>query len=196
MRRLLQAVLRRGGWGVADQAFSSLTNFAVGVVVAKLLGPRDFGAFSLAFASYLVVLGASRALSTEPLTIRYSHQLDRWRPATRGATGVAFALGAAAAVICALASALVGGAVGSAYLALAATLPGLLLQDAYRLSFFAGERGRSAFINDVVWASLLLPAFAVLIATQSVTVFTATFVWGATATGAGLFGLLQSRAVP
>ena len=55
----MRQIARRAGWGVADQALSSLTNFAVGVFVARQLGPTEFGAFSLAFATYLLALNAS-----------------------------------------------------------------------------------------------------------------------------------------
>ena len=46
-----QAV-RRLGWGVADQAVSSLTNFAVSIYVVRTLGATQFGAFSLAYVTY------------------------------------------------------------------------------------------------------------------------------------------------
>ena len=55
-------VVRQLGWGVADQAMSSLTNFGIGIYVARSLGIQEFGAFSLAFATYLIVLfGLPRA---------------------------------------------------------------------------------------------------------------------------------------
>jgi hypothetical protein len=41
----------RLGWGIADQAVSSITNFALGIVVARSLGAADFGASSLAWVT-------------------------------------------------------------------------------------------------------------------------------------------------
>ena len=38
------------GWAIADQAFSSLTNFALGLVVERETDAAGFGAFSLGFA--------------------------------------------------------------------------------------------------------------------------------------------------
>ena len=58
----------RLGWGLADQAVSSITNFALGIVVARSLGPTEFGAFSLAWVTYGVALNLSRGLATDPLT--------------------------------------------------------------------------------------------------------------------------------
>ena len=43
--RLPRQAVRRLGWGVADQAVSSLTNFAVSIYVARTLGAVQFGAF-------------------------------------------------------------------------------------------------------------------------------------------------------
>jgi O-antigen/teichoic acid export membrane protein len=63
----------RFGWGLADQAVCSLTNFALSILVARSVHPEDFGAFTLAFAVYLFVLGLSRALGTDPLAVRFSN---------------------------------------------------------------------------------------------------------------------------
>ncbi|HET7017513.1 MAG TPA: hypothetical protein VFI65_26560, partial [Streptosporangiaceae bacterium] len=45
----LRGLGSRFGWGLADQAVSSLTNFAVSLYVARTLGAVQFGAFSLAY---------------------------------------------------------------------------------------------------------------------------------------------------
>ena len=42
-RRLRSHAVRRLGWGVADQAVSSLTNFAVSIYVVHALGAAQFG---------------------------------------------------------------------------------------------------------------------------------------------------------
>jgi hypothetical protein len=47
-----RAIAARMSWGLADQAVSSLSNFAVGLVVARALGAVDFGIFALAWATY------------------------------------------------------------------------------------------------------------------------------------------------
>src|SRR5918999_2161747 len=89
-----RAATARLGWGLADQAVSSITNFALGIVVARSLGAAGFGAFSLAWVSYGVILNVSRGLATDPLTVRYSGPLDdRWRSAAGRAASTATALG-------------------------------------------------------------------------------------------------------
>ncbi len=57
-----------------------------------------------------------------------------------------------------LAGLAIGGAAGSAFVALGLVLPALLLQDSWRFAFFAAGQGRKAFSNDMVWALTLVPA--------------------------------------
>src|SRR5437764_6373982 len=64
--------VRRLGWGLADQALSSMTNFALAILVARSVSTSALGAFGLAFTTYTITLGATRALCQEPLTVCYS----------------------------------------------------------------------------------------------------------------------------
>src|SRR5215469_12780935 len=94
--RVVAQPTRRLGWGVADQAVSSLTNFAVVILVARSLGAVQFGAFTLAYVTYAFALNASRGLATEPLMIRFSGvDVAEWRRATAGCTGTAVVVGVA-----------------------------------------------------------------------------------------------------
>src|ERR671925_156485 len=181
--------------GVADQALSSVVNLAVGALVARALSPASFGAFGLAFSTYLIVLGACRALVAEPLVARFSARDDAdWGSATRAATGAALALGIFVGVGCVLAGLASGGVFGEALLALGVVLPGLVLQDTWRFAFFAAGRGRQAFVNDLAAAGAL-PALAALSeTTHMVGLFV--LAWGAAGTCAALVGALQARLVP
>ena len=190
------AVLRLG-WGVADQAMSSLTNFAVSIYVVHVLGAAQFGAFSLAYVTYSFALTASRGLATDPLMVRFSGtDVPTWRRAVADCTGTAAAVGFAAGVCVLAAAAVLGGSVRAAFLALGLTLPGLLLQDSWRYSFFALGRGRQAFLNDTVWAVVLVPALVFLRVTGNANVFWFVFAWGAAAAVAAAAGPLQARVVP
>ena len=91
---------------------------------------------------------------------------------------------------------MLSGVVGSAFLALGLTLPGLLLQDSWRYSFFALGRGSRAFVNNTVWALTLIPALVVLRATHHADVFWVVFAWGITATIAAAVGPIQARVIP
>src|ERR1700679_3150704 len=156
--RLVRQIGKRLSWGVADQAVSSLTNFAVSIYVARVLGAAQLGAFSLAFVTYGFLLNASRGLATDPLLVRYSgvdHAI--WRQAVAKCTGTAASVGLVAAACTLVAAALMHGTTRAGFLALGLTLPGLLLQDSWRFSFFAAGRGLQAFLNDLVWAVVLIP---------------------------------------
>ena len=176
---------------------STLTNFLLSIFVARTLGATQFGAFSLAYLTFGFALNASRGLSIEPLLIRFSGtDLRTWRRAARGCTGTALLVGLAAGA-CALAAApLVGGTTGLAFIALGLTLPGLLLQDSWRYSFFALGRGHHAFINDTVWAAIQIPLLVFLKMSGHANVFWFVLAWGVAGNVAAAIGSLQARVVP
>jgi O-antigen/teichoic acid export membrane protein len=188
-------VALRAGWGVADQALSSIVNLAVGALVARAVSPSSFGAFGLVFSTYLIVLGACRALVAEPLVVRFSARQDEeWRSATRAATGAALALGVVVGAFCVLVGLASGGVFGGALLALGVVLPGLVLQDTWRFAFFAAGCGRRAFVNDLC-AAVALPALVALSeTTHAVGLFV--LAWGAAGTCAALVATLQARVAP
>lgn len=195
--RLVRQASRRLTWGIADQAMSSMTNFLLSIYVARTLGAEQFGAFSLAYVTYGFAINASRGLAVEPLLVRFSGtDLRTWRRAAADSTGTALVVGLAAGA-CALATApLVRGSTGLAFLALGLTMPGLLLQDSWRYSFFALGRGHHAFVNDTIWAVLLLPSLALLKITGHANVFWFVLAWGLTGTVGAAIAPLQGRFVP
>jgi len=189
--------LLRAGWGAADQAFSSLTNFALGILIARTVSADDFGAFSLAFATYTIILNVARAAATTPLIVRYSGlEPDAWRPGARAAMGMSFTIGLASGAACLLVGLVAGGALREAFVALGLTMPGLIVQDSWRFAFFSTGHGTRAFANDVVWAIVLFPAFALLTATGRVTVFWPVVAWGGAATVAAVLGARQAGLLP
>ena len=104
LRRLRNQVLRLG-WGVADQAVSSVTNVAMVLYVAHSVGAAQFGAFSLAYVTYSFVLNASRGLTSDPLMVRFSGaDLPTWRRAVANCSGTAAAVGLVAGAVCACGS--------------------------------------------------------------------------------------------
>jgi hypothetical protein len=185
------------GWGVADQALSSLTNFALGLVVARSVSADAFGAFSVALATYLLALGASRGLGSEPFVVRYSAAREDER--LRGsswATGVALLVGILLGTASCLAGLLTSGPTGSALVALGITLPGLLLQDAWRYCYVAAGRSRDAFLNDLAWVLLMVPLFAMELSFGSGSGSRLLFLWGLSGTAAGVIAVARERLLP
>jgi O-antigen/teichoic acid export membrane protein len=176
---------------------ATLSNFVLTIFVARTLGAVQFGAFSLAYVTYGFAINASRGLSVEPLLIRFSGTgLRTWRRAAAGCTGTALVVGLAAGACALVAGRLVGGTTGLAFLALGLTLPGLLLQDSWRYSFFALGRGHHAFINDTIWAAIQIPLLVFLKLSGHASVFWFVFAWGVAAAVAAAIGSLQAGVAP
>ena len=175
----------------------SVSNAAVSFYVARELGATQFGAFSLAYVTYSFALTASRGLATDPLLVRFSGtHLVIWRRAVARCTGTALVTGLLTGACALVATAVLGGAPGRAFLALGLVLPGLLLQDSWRYSFFALGRGNQAFINDTIWTLTLVPPLLFLRITHHNTVFWFIIAWGAAAMVAACVGPLQARVIP
>jgi len=188
---------RRVFWGFADQALSSLTNFILAIAVARSAGTTAFGVFSLVFATYLVCLSLSRAVATEPLSVRYSAVgPDDWRRGTGAATGTALVVGAIAGFACLIGGFVIGGSAGTTLAVLGVGLPLLLLQDAWRYAFFATRRGAAAFGNDMLWAIVLGAGLVVLMVEDVASMDAFIAVWAIGAGVGAFFGVIQSGVVP
>jgi hypothetical protein len=87
-----------------------------------------------------------------------------------------------------------GGATGGGLAILGLTILPLLLQDAWRFAFFASGDGRSAFINDLVWAIMLVPA--VVWANGQSGLDAWIVAWAVAGGTGGLFGIWQARLWP
>jgi len=191
----IRGIAGRLSWGLGDQAVSSMTNFIVGVFVARELGVAAFGIFSLAWVTYGVLLNVSRGLATDPLVVRYSGvSTEEWRYATARAAGTAVAVGGVFAVVSALVGLAIGGTLGSAFVALAVVAPGMLLQDSWRFAFFAAGQGHKAFLNDIVWAAAMIPLL--LLAASHGTVWGFVLAWGGASLLAAGGGILQTGLLP
>ncbi|MFE2104959.1 hypothetical protein ACFXAF_03640 [Kitasatospora sp. NPDC059463] len=190
-----RGVAGRLSWGLADQAVSSMTNFAVGVFVARSLGVTAFGVFSLAWLTYGLVLNVARGLATDPLMVRFSGVPEAlWRSAAARSSGTALVIGSSLGAGCLLVGLGLGGRIGPAFVSLGLALPALLLQDSRRFAFFAAGAGRKAFTNDLVQGVALVPAMVVAARVGTVAAFL--LAWGAAAAVAAGYGFLQSGIRP
>ncbi|MDQ6797047.1 MAG: hypothetical protein M3011_03300, partial [Actinomycetota bacterium] len=188
---------RRVTWTVVDQALSSLTNFGIGVVAARQAGALEFGAFSIAFTTYLFVLGLSRSVCTDPLVVRFSVEgTPGRREATKASIGAALTLSVPVAVVCALVALAFHGALRVSMLALAVSIPGLLVQDSVRFAFFAMGRPARAAANDLLWAVGQVAAFAALLLLTDPSPAVLLSAWGLAATMAAVAGPFQAGLCP
>jgi O-antigen/teichoic acid export membrane protein len=196
-RNAVRRAATRVGWGLGDQAVSSLTNFICAAVAAHLLSPAQLGAFSLAYVTYAVALNCSRGLATDPLMVRLGGaDPPAWRTAVRQCTGLALVVGLGTGTIAVLAGLLVSAPTRGALIALGIILPTLLLQDSWRYAFFVAGRGQVALRNDLVWAAVLVLALMALAASEDRTAFWFLLAWGGAAAVAAVFGLRQASLAP
>ena len=111
----LDGLAVRAAWGVGDQVFSSLTNLALNILIARSLGASAFGAFSLAFSIFVIAISISRALTSEPLVVLFSNssQLE-WARGTVKASGLSVLIGVIVGSLCVLAAQFMTGDLRSA----------------------------------------------------------------------------------
>ena len=161
-RRLTGQRGRRLGWGVADQAVSSLTNFAVVLYLVRVVGAAQFGAFSLAYVAYGFFLSASRGLATGPLQVRFSGtDLPTWRRAVASCTGTAAVAGLVAGACVLAAAALLGRRRQGRFPRARPDAAGLLLQDSWR--YRSSRWDAAARHSSTTWSGRWpLPALVLL----------------------------------
>lgn len=187
----------RAGWGLADQGLSSLSNLAVGVLIARSSSVADFGVYALAFGGYTIALNVSRAVATEPLAVRHSgDRTPTWQKAVRASTATALLAGIAAMIVVLGIAAVPGIPSRGVLIAFAVTMPGLLLQDAWRWAFFVVGEGRRAFLNDLIWLLAMGAIFGGLYLTGTASAFSLTLGWGLGAVVAAVAGRFQSGLLP
>lgn len=180
---------RRRALVLADQAASSLSNVVVAVLVARSFpdetGP--FAAFGLALMVFQFLVGCVRALVFEPVLVVHSDRSQDDRAAlVPDYLGSTLTVSAAVAFAVGVASAGIGGLVGSALLALAVVFPFVLVQDAWRYLFIIDRPG-IALVADLVWLASSCVAIVVMPASAGVAWYVVA--WGA---GGALGGLVAS----
>ena len=180
----------------ADQGVSSATNFAVVVIVARVLDARSFGNFSLALFLYLLCLGTSRALNTESLLIRFSAaNIEVARRAARSAVGATASFALAASTLIAAAGVVITPVRGP-LVSLAVVLPGLLVQDSWRYAFFTTRRSGQALVNDLCWAAVQCVLLVLILRSRHVSPTEIILAWGFAGSFAALMGIAQFRHLP
>lgn len=187
----------RLGWGIADQVLSSATNFGLAWTVARSVSVEAFGAFALAWGGYLISCGICRATISEPFSIIHSSKgANEVKQPGAAATGANLEIGLVISVVALFVGIFSSGELRWAFLAMAISMPGLMLQDGWRYFFFAAGRGKQAFLNDLIWSGLLVIGVIFINQIQSPSVPRYVLAWGAAATGAAAAGVVQAKFRP
>lgn len=139
-----------------DQAMSSLSNVVVTVMVARLLDPTQFGAFSVAMVAYQLAVGAVRAVAGEPWLS--THSVDGPAERARAMADLvpaSLVLSAACSVVLAGLAVADGGTAAPSLLALAVVFPYLGVQDALRFVAVV-DRPQVALASDLAWLAVVV----------------------------------------
>jgi O-antigen/teichoic acid export membrane protein len=188
---------RRAAVTLADQCLSSVSNFAVGVVVARLSGPAGLGVFSLAYASWLLLASIHRSLITDPMAIEGDARDPDNRLGIRRGAASELILGTIAAVGFALVGAILMAVgqhtFGLAMLAVAPWLIVLLLQDYWRWVGFMTAQPIKSLVNDILFDVVEAVAFSLVLVSHQRGPAVILAAWGAGALVGGLYGLVQFR---
>jgi O-antigen/teichoic acid export membrane protein len=183
-----------------DQAFSSVSNFVVGVAVARIAGPQGLGGFSLAYACWLVLAALHRSLVTDPMAIE-NDAIHADAPARlrRGfASEVILGIAAALCLLVVGIPLYFGGqhTFGLSLLAVIPWLPFLLVQDYWRWTGFMRREPGRALANDTVFNIVQGACFATVALTNTHSVVAVIASWGAGSAVAAAFGLWQFKVRP
>jgi O-antigen/teichoic acid export membrane protein len=158
----------KSGTAVLDQGLTSISTFAVNILLARWLAPEAYGAFAIAFAVYLFLAGFHNALILEPMTVlgpaNYPQRLGEYFRVQLKLHGLLTA-GLAALLIAgglAIGLFLKGSALAPVLLAAAAALPFLLFLLLVRRYAYVIQRPALALLTSAVNLVLVLGGLLLL----------------------------------
>lgn len=196
--RWTRPITGRAGWVVTSQGLSSLSNFAITIVVARAVDPTSFGWFALAYSLYGLTVSIARSAVSQPLSIRFAADPEargQGIAEAAGAAGLVGAAGGAVTLVTAAVAVLLGGD-AAVLVTMALVLPGLMLQDLWRYAFFTLGTPRGAAANDLVWVLVQAVAIAGALRLGSSSAAVLTGAWGLAGAAAAAYGVRQVGCAP
>lgn len=181
---IARRVLGHVPMSLVSQAFNSVTNLVLAVLVARASTPSEYGVWAIGYAIYVLALQVQRAVVSTPILLIPVEEQPTvgMRNPVLGASlgaGVIFSLTAVAIIP------FVDGS-HSVLIVFAALIPLLLIQDAIRHLAFRDRRGIEAAGVDLLWVVLQLVGFTWLLAAGEATGFAVTLVWAGSAAASAL----------
>jgi O-antigen/teichoic acid export membrane protein len=189
----------RGIWAIMDQALFATSNFALGILLARWLGPDEFGAFAIAQAAFLLFGMLHIAVLIEPMLVfGTSRYADRFSDYLRQLLRAHWVLTGGGTVIFGLAAAgfWMRGSSTLSYALTGAALatPPMLLVWMARRACFACFRPHYAAAAGAMYLILMLVGVSVLFYSATLSPFSAFLVLGGSSllVGAALIRRLQA----
>jgi O-antigen/teichoic acid export membrane protein len=185
---------------MTDQGFASMSNFAVGVVVARIAGVAGLGAFSLAYACWVLLINIHRAVITDPMAILGDARADEVAERIRRGVAAELVLGLAATCVIVTVGVvlLLAGwhTFAEGMLAFAPWVVFLNLQDYWRMVGFMKRLPGKSLMNDTVFNVFQAVAFVLVFVLKAHSVFAVVSAWGFAAAAGALYGFLQFSTRP
>jgi len=181
-------------WAILDQGLTSISNLLLALLVARSSDASVLGVLGVVLAYYTLGLVVARAACGEPLLLVVANRRDTSIATCSAVSGATALAGSALAVLSILVALVVGGQLLPAMAVLALFMPGLMLQDTYRLWFFAAEQPAKATALDALWLALQTAFFATLFALGRADLLPLLCAWGLAAGVAALWGWNMTRA--
>jgi len=154
---------------VADQAVVSLVRFAVGLTLARMLAPADYGVFVLCFGIYFFIAAIHTAVVTDPLMILGAPLATQpYRRYFAAATQLhwIFSLTGTACLVAgwymASAVGLIGDDLAGVLPPLAFAVVAMLTQALVRAALFARDRPGQVLVNDILFCAVQAAAIPIL----------------------------------
>lgn len=186
---------RRAALSFIDQSVSSISNFASGVVVARLSGAAEFGQYMLVLVIWLLAVGIHRALVTEPVIV-ISRETDDWRRLVSHGLSAELLLASAVSLLVAaggITASVAGARAGTLMLASSPWFISLLIQDYWRGMAFQQRRPGLALVNDLLFAAVQGVVIVVFWAIGWRSAAHVIAAWGIGATAGALLGVWWFR---
>lgn len=181
---------RRAAVTFLDQSVSSVSNFATGVVIARVAGAAALGDYMLTMMLWLIAVGVHRALITEPIIVASPGDDDRASVVADGLAAEVL-LGSALAAVVGLGGLTVmatGAPIGSLILALSVCLVPLLVQDYWRAMAYQQRLPAVALGNDLVFVIAQVLATAVVLIAGWKSASAIIIAWGVGAAAGAVVG--------
>ncbi|MGW7312365.1 hypothetical protein [Streptomyces sp. NPDC054865] len=173
---------------VLDQAASSATNILVLVLAARLSSASGFADFSMVYVAFSVLLGLNMAYVGQTVVLEKGERLGA---VCRSSVLFTAAASAAAGLLLAAVGLALPGAAGTAFLALGAVLPLVLVQDGLRYCFSALRVPERALAADTL--RLVCVVAALTLQPSGTSPGRLVLVWGLSALPALVLGLWLLR---
>ncbi len=188
-----------GALALVDQGLISGSNFVVGIVLARSLGARQYGAYALAFSTFLLLSLLYHALLLEPMSVFGASSWRRQMPDYLGrllwlqAIVAAVCIGTLGAVALVISEWGASKELPPALLGIAFASPCVLLMWFARRALYVGYHAGQAALAAILYCGVLFGGLWALSKTSTLSPVSAFLVMGTGALAASTVLLIRLR---